>query len=88
MISSWTLGAIALRNCAKTRSRSSIDWFANCPTELLAENRFEEWLSAKAGTEVIKPAPEDVLQMWPVSMRVNSSRADDADATLIEKVAA
>ena len=29
---------------------------------------------------------EDVLQRWPVFRRVNSSRADDADATLIDKI--
>jgi hypothetical protein len=34
---------------------------------------------------LIKPAAEDVLQMWPVSKRVNSSRADGDDATLIEQ---
>jgi hypothetical protein len=31
----------------------------------------------------MKPASEDVLQRWPVSKRVNSSRADDTDPTLI-----
>jgi hypothetical protein len=34
----------------------------------------------------MKPADEDVLQKWPVSKRVNSSRASDDDATLIEPV--
>jgi putative SOS response-associated peptidase YedK len=37
---------------------------------------------------LMKPAAEDVLQMWPVSKRVNSSRADGDDATLVEKVEA
>ncbi len=36
----------------------------------------------------MKPAAEDVLQMWPVSKRVNSSRADGDDATLVEEVEA
>jgi hypothetical protein len=31
-----------------------------------------------------KPADEDILQRWPVSKRVNSSRAADDDPTLIE----
>jgi putative SOS response-associated peptidase YedK len=35
---------------------------------------------------LMKPAGEDVLQRWPVSRRVNSSRADDADAALIDKI--
>jgi hypothetical protein len=33
----------------------------------------------------MKPAAEDVLQKWPVSKRVNSSRASDEDVSLIEK---
>jgi putative SOS response-associated peptidase YedK len=55
---------------------------------LLSANQFEPWLSGKAGTEILKPAAERLLQMWPVSKRVNSSRADGDDATLIDKVAA
>jgi putative SOS response-associated peptidase YedK len=53
---------------------------------LLAEKDFEPWLTGNAGMELLKPAPNDVLQRWPVSQRVNSSRADDNDSTLIEKV--
>jgi hypothetical protein len=36
----------------------------------------------------MKPAAEDVLQMWPLSKRVISSKADGHDATLIERVEA
>jgi hypothetical protein len=32
----------------------------------------------------MKPADDDTLQRWPVSKRVNSSRAADDDAMLIE----
>jgi hypothetical protein len=32
----------------------------------------------------MKPAAEDTPQRWPVSKRVNSSRAADDDPTLIE----
>jgi putative SOS response-associated peptidase YedK len=46
----------------------------------------EPWLSCEAGTELLKPASNDVLQMWPVSKRVNSSRAQGDDPTLIERV--
>jgi hypothetical protein len=35
----------------------------------------------------LKPAANDLLTRWPVSKRVNSSRADDEDATLIDPVA-
>ena len=43
-------------------------------------------VAAEEGIELLKPAPNDLLQKWPVSKRVNSSRADDDDPTLIEKV--
>jgi putative SOS response-associated peptidase YedK len=53
---------------------------------LLTEKQFDPWLSGKAGVEYFKPGPNDFLQKWPVSKRVNSSRADDDDPALIEKV--
>jgi hypothetical protein len=34
----------------------------------------------------MKPAGENVLLKWPVSKRVNSSRAPDDDPTLIERL--
>jgi putative SOS response-associated peptidase YedK len=54
---------------------------------LLAEKDYEPWLSGAAGKELLKPAPEDTLQRWPVSKRVNTSRAPDDDPTLIEPIA-
>jgi putative SOS response-associated peptidase YedK len=51
---------------------------------LLTEDQFTPWLSGETGTEVLKPAPDDYLQRWPVSKRVNSSKADADDATLID----
>jgi putative SOS response-associated peptidase YedK len=48
---------------------------------LLAEKDFAPWLSGKVGLELLKPAPEDALHRWPVSKRVNSSRASDEDHT-------
>jgi putative SOS response-associated peptidase YedK len=54
---------------------------------LLGEKDFEPWLSGNAGLEMLKPAPDDALQRWPVSKRVNSSRAPDDDPTLIDRVA-
>jgi putative SOS response-associated peptidase YedK len=47
---------------------------------------FEPWLTGEAGLELLKPAPNDALQRWPVSQRVNSSRAPDDDQTLIDRV--
>jgi hypothetical protein len=42
--------------------------------------------AGEAGVESLKPAPNNFLQKWPVSKRVNSSRANDDDATLVNKV--
>jgi putative SOS response-associated peptidase YedK len=53
---------------------------------LLAEKDFEPWLSGAAGLELLKPAANDLLRKWPVSKRVNSSRAPDEDSTLIDSV--
>lgn len=53
---------------------------------LLAEKDFEPWLNGTAGLELLKPAPDDMLQRWPVSKRVNSSRAPADDPTLIEPI--
>jgi putative SOS response-associated peptidase YedK len=53
---------------------------------LLKPNQFDPWLRGEAGVEYLKPAPNDFLQKRPVSKRVNSSRADDNDPTLIDEV--
>src|SRR5271169_2914231 len=53
---------------------------------LLDEKDYEPWLSSAAGTESLKPAAEDLLQRWPVSKRVNSSRASDDNHTLIDPI--
>jgi len=53
---------------------------------LLAEKDFQAWLHGEAGIELLKPAPNNLLQKWLVSKRVNSSRASDDDPTLIEKI--
>ena len=56
---------------------------------ILEKKEFEQWERGSAGdaAALMKPADEDVLQKWPVSMRVNSSRTDGDDATLIERMA-
>jgi putative SOS response-associated peptidase YedK len=45
----------------------------------LAEKDFERWLGGEAGIELLKPAADDLLQRWPVSKRVNSSKAPADD---------
>jgi hypothetical protein len=53
---------------------------------LLQPDQFDHWLSGDMGVEELKPAPNDYLQRWSVSKRVNSSKADKDDATLIEPI--
>jgi putative SOS response-associated peptidase YedK len=55
---------------------------------LLQPADFDAWLGASAGLVMLKPAANDILRRWPVSRRVNSSRASDDDATLIERAGA
>jgi hypothetical protein len=42
-------------------------------------------LRGAAGTELLKPAAEDRLRMWPVSRRVNKTGTGDDNPMLIEK---
>jgi putative SOS response-associated peptidase YedK len=45
------------------------------------------WLGGTAGTELLRPAAEDRLRMWPVSRRVNRAGSGDDDPALLEEVA-
>ena len=56
------------------------------PTAVILETKdFERWENGdpKDAAVLMKPADSDVLQRWPVSKRVNSSRAPDDDPSLI-----
>jgi putative SOS response-associated peptidase YedK len=55
---------------------------------ILDAEHFEQWMAGDANdaAALMKPADEALSQKWPVSRRVNSSRADDSDGTLIEKI--
>jgi putative SOS response-associated peptidase YedK len=53
---------------------------------LLANRDFGRWLNGSAGQELLRPAANDLLQRWPVSKRVNSSRAPADDSKLIDPV--
>jgi putative SOS response-associated peptidase YedK len=53
---------------------------------LLRQEQFGPWLRGEAGVEYLKPVANDYLQKCSVSKRINSSRADDNDPTLIEPV--
>jgi putative SOS response-associated peptidase YedK len=54
---------------------------------LLMPDQFEHWLSGEMHADELKPAPNDYLQRWAVSKRVNSSKADKDDPTLVAQVA-
>lgn len=52
---------------------------------ILEPGDFEQWEKGdpKDAAALLKPAGDGVLQRWPVSKRVNSSRAPSEDASLI-----
>jgi putative SOS response-associated peptidase YedK len=51
---------------------------------LLDRPNLESWLTAAAGPELLRPAVEDRLRMWPVSRRVNRTGGADDPALLAE----
>jgi len=53
---------------------------------LLRPDQFGAWLDGSAGKEMLVPAAEDMLRKWPVSQRVNSSRASGDDPELIQPI--
>jgi putative SOS response-associated peptidase YedK len=54
---------------------------------VLESKDFASWLN-DGGSSLLRPAANDVLQRWPVSRRVNSSRAPADDPSLIDRVEA
>jgi putative SOS response-associated peptidase YedK len=55
---------------------------------ILEAKDFEQWERGDTNdaATLMRPAEEDAPQRWPVSKRVNSSRAADDDPTLIEPI--
>jgi len=43
------------------------------------------WLNGSGGAELLRPAAEDRLRLWPVSRRVNKTGNGDDDPMLIEE---
>ncbi|WGJ14183.1 SOS response-associated peptidase family protein [Methylocapsa sp. D3K7] len=54
----------------------------------LDQEDHDAWLTGKAGVEVLRFAPNDLLRLWPVSTRVNKSDQGDDDPSLIEAIEA
>ncbi len=50
---------------------------------VLSTKQLPSWLTGRAGTELLKPAPENMLRIWPVSRKVNRI-GNDNDLTLVE----
>lgn len=53
---------------------------------ILRPDQYDDWLSGAMGAKDLLPVDNDYLQRWPVSRRVNSSKADENDETLIAPV--
>ena len=55
---------------------------------ILEQDQFEQWMNGTPdeAAELMNPAAEELLQKWPVSKRINSSRTPKDDATLIEQI--
>ena len=79
----------ALTSCAMiiTAANDFVSIIHDRMPALLTPDQFSPWLSGAAGTEVLRPAPNDMLRKVAVSKRVNSSRAPDDDPALIERLA-
>jgi putative SOS response-associated peptidase YedK len=78
----------ALKSCTMiiTTANDFVGKFHDRMPALLQKSDFDVWLTGHAGIERLRPAPNDYLQTWTVSRRVNSSRAPSDDPTLIERV--
>src|SRR5262249_18748291 len=50
---------------------------------LLKPDQFERWLRGDMGVEELEPIENNYLQRWRGSKRVNSSKADSNDSSLI-----
>jgi putative SOS response-associated peptidase YedK len=57
-----------------------------CMPVLLAHHDFDAWLTGKADAGILRPAPNELLRIWPVSKRVNVSGRGDDDPSLNEPV--
>jgi putative SOS response-associated peptidase YedK len=58
----------------------------DCMPVFLAADGFQAWLDHSAGAELLRPAPHNLLQMSPVSQRVNRPVIGEEDPTLIEPI--
>ena len=55
---------------------------------LLDRTDFRAWLNGADGPELLRPATDDRLRMWPAFSRINKTGSGGDDAVLIDEVAA
>jgi putative SOS response-associated peptidase YedK len=55
---------------------------------MLGRQDHDAWLTGMAGLELLRPASNDLLRIWPVSNRVNVSGREDDDPTFIGPIEA
>jgi putative SOS response-associated peptidase YedK len=75
-----------IRSCTMivTEANPFMSEFHDRMPVFVGQETLQPWLEGKAGTETLLPASAAHLKAWPVSRRVNSSKADKDDRTLIE----
>jgi putative SOS response-associated peptidase YedK len=66
-----------------TSANQFASYFHDRMPVLLASEDFDSWLNGSARGELLRPAPKNLLQAWPVSKRVNRAANGD-DPTLID----
>ncbi len=49
---------------------------------VLDHSDHDAWLTGKAGVELLRSAPNDLLRLWPISTRVNKSGQGNDDPSL------
>ena len=50
---------------------------------LLGQHDLDAWLTGKAGVELLRPVPNDLLRMWPVSKQVNKTGVGDDQSLIV-----
>ena len=55
---------------------------------ILDRTDFKAWLNGAAGAELLRPAADECVRVWPVSRRVNKTGNGDDDPSLADEVVA
>jgi len=70
------------------RALSGIHPSSRSVRQLVGHHDLDAWLTGTAGVDLLRPALNDLLCLWPVSKEVNVPGRGDDDASLIEPVEA